>query len=350
VVFVVFIFWNDVPMVSTMSAQHVTTTTLLMKQASHSNSNSNSNPVVHTEEIHGVDVLWAIPHTKRPCGIFLVAHGCSHSHTDFFSTCDGCLGLPEERAIVQTALTLNLAVVAISSQNRHTKCWKSSEDGPRAAKVLKEFSNRFSPSLSSSSSSSSSAKEPIPIYAFGASSGGGFVSQLGPYLEAEQLVLNGFLSQIMAKVPPAPIECEVYITMDRDKRTDARANEIVSQATSSTKAKHIQLPPLQLSESFFADRIEEVSPMQSSLVFDSLKQAGYIDHNDGRLTLDPRHSDWRSLVQPHIPESQDSLTADASPISEVMNAAYGMHEMAREGVEEALTFCLEARTFLACAA
>jgi hypothetical protein len=90
--------------------------------------------------------------------------------------------------------------------------------------------------------------------------------------------------------------------------------------------------------------------MQSTFVFDSLKQAGYIDHNDGRLTLDPRHSDWRSIVQPHIPISQDSLTADASPISEVMNAAYGMHEMAREGVEEALKFCLEDQTFLACAA
>jgi hypothetical protein len=59
---------------------------------------------------------------------------------------------------------------------------------------------------------------------------------------------------------------------------------------------------------------------------------------DGFLSQDPRRSDWRSILQDYA-KGGDSLVADRSPLSEVLNAASGMHEMTRNGVKEALDLC-----------
>ena len=64
-----------------------------------------------------VDVLWQHP-AKKPRAILFVAHGCNHAMTDWFSPtagiCEDCIGLPEERAIVATALAKNLVVCRVS--------------------------------------------------------------------------------------------------------------------------------------------------------------------------------------------------------------------------------------------
>ena len=48
--------------------------------------------------------------------------------------------------------------------------------------------------------------------------------------------------------------------------------------------------------------------------------------SNGMLADDPRRTGWRTVLLPHIPSSIDSLVADESPVSEVLNAAYAMHE------------------------
>ncbi|CAJ1890912.1 unnamed protein product [Cylindrotheca closterium] len=283
------------------------------------------------EVIDEIDVLWAAP-TKResnkssPCGILFVAHGCNHAHTDWFVKCpQGCLGLPEEVAIVDLALERNLVVVAVSSENRDFKCWLPEVDGPRVASVLQKISEKYAP-----------ASSLLPIWAFGASSGGALVSVLGNYIK-----LQGYLSQIMARPPEQtiPESCIVYLTMEHDSMTRSMAKQILaSRITDGRNAQHIRLPPLAISSpDFFSKRIGSVSNSNSESMVQSLQQGGFLD-SQGYLKDDPRGSDWRSAVQPFA--ESDTLMADQSAISEVMNAAYSMHEMSREGVAKGLDFCM----------
>eukprot|EP00980_Cylindrotheca_fusiformis_P020986 scaffold7987_cov200-Cylindrotheca_fusiformis.AAC.15 len=291
--------------------------------------------IPHLETIDDIDVLWTAPSsTGSPCGILFVAHGCGHSHTDWFSECgeeEKCLGLPEEVAIVQLALERNLVVVAISSANRQSKCWKLTEDGPRVATVLHQISKRFS---------AEGGEKGLPLFAFGASSGGAFVSRLSSYIQ-----LDGFLSQISATLNPEKVDCMVYLTMNKDENSDQAAAEI---AAAADHGMHFRLPALQISSpSFFSERIQNLPISTSRSIVDSLKSGGYVDEA-GFLLEDPRQSDWRSAVRTF--SGSDSLIADESALAEVMNVAYGLHEMTREGVREGLDFCLQLQTEQPCSA
>ena len=308
-----------------------------------------THPLVHRETIHGVDVLWTRPNNDNDgdiSGIFFVAHGCHHSHTDWFVNCYGCIGLPEERGIINIALDLGLLVIVFSSMNRRSKCWSTTDDIEPLARVLNDFSGRFH------------KKEAIlPIYAFGASSGGHFVSAIATKLEKIfQIHLNGYVSQISAKTSDPAAECKVYITMDRDAGTHVAAKKIVKECKDQStnfistdtavskkiKCKHIPVPPLSIIPSYFANRIPEISIVESEQMVRALHDAGFIDKESDELMEDPRHSNWRAIVSQY--SQRDSLIADESSISEIMNVAWGKHELTRDGVEEALKFCMQNMT------
>ncbi|MGK3735869.1 MAG: hypothetical protein ACI8RD_006146 [Bacillariaceae sp.] len=303
-----------------------------------------THPLVHRETIHDVDVLWTGPNNDDDVsGILFVAHGCHHSNTDWFINCDGCIGLPEERGIINIAFDLGLLVIVFSSMNRRSKCWSTTDDIEPLARVLKEFSDRFL------------KKEAIlPIYAFGVSSGGYFVSAIATKLEKRfQIHLNGYVSQISAKTSDPAAECKVYITMDRDVRTDVAAKNLVEECKDQTtnsistgtavskkiKCKHIPLRPLSVTPSYFANRIPEISVVESEQLVRALQDAGFIDKGSDELIEDPRHSNWRAIISQY--SQRYSLIADESPISEIMNVAWGKHELTRDGVEEALKFCMQ---------
>jgi hypothetical protein len=270
--------------------------------------------------------------------ILFLAHGCGHAMTDWWDKdnngeiCPECIGLPEERAIVHMALDVDLVVVAMSSLDRRgSKCW-STDDGPVVAKVLKQIQADFGQ---------------IPILAFGASSGGSFVSTiLGPFLEQANTTLAGYISQIAAPQWPSNIPT-VVITMNRDAFTDAAAAAAVQElADRKVPVRHIRLPPRPVTADFFAKRIHSVNADSSSQMVQALHDAGMLS-DDGMLTEDPRRSNWRRVLAPVVLATtdtdtiNDSLIADRSPIAEVLNVAWGMHEMTRDGVPEALAFLLE---------
>jgi len=76
------------------------------------------------QNISDLEVLWELP--PAPLGVLFLAHGCSHSGSDFWpksGRCMHCLGLPEEMRVRQAALRRGYAVVAVSSHNRETMCW-----------------------------------------------------------------------------------------------------------------------------------------------------------------------------------------------------------------------------------
>ena len=70
---------------------------------------------------------------------------------------------------------------------------------------------------------------------------------------------------------------------------------------------------------------------------DALKKNGLLQ--DGFLTQDPRRFDWRPHLAP-LALKNDTLVPDQSEILEVLNCAWGMHEMTRDGLQEGLSFLL----------
>eukprot|EP00978_Attheya_sp_CCMP212_P004397 scaffold9605_cov45-Attheya_sp.AAC.5 len=280
--------------------------------------------------INNTKFLWQLP-PKEVKGILFLAHGCHHSMTDWWpksdETCPECIGLPEEVAIVKIALQeLHLVVVTISSLDRtQSRCW-SQKDGPIVANILMDTKAYFGSS--------------IPLFAFGASSGGFFCSSILPKAILQSGGrLNGYISQIAATHDASRIP-SVFITMNRDRRTEKRAKEVVTAFDKENiPAKHIQLGPLLISPEYFSERIETVDMALSKRMVGELKIANIID-KDGILLDDPRRCNWRSAIAQTASEISDSLVADESPLSEVINVAWGMHEMARDGVKDALGFLL----------
>ena len=78
------------------------------------------------QTMHGLEVLWQVPSDGPPAGVLFLAHGCSHSGSDWWPSsarCPHCLGLPEEVRVRRAALARGYAVVAVTSFNRNSKCW-----------------------------------------------------------------------------------------------------------------------------------------------------------------------------------------------------------------------------------
>ena len=160
----------------------------------------------------------------------------------------------------------------------------------------------------------------LQILALGASSGGSFVvSDLPGALSRVGLKLVGLISQIAAQHDPSddwPKLPTVYMTMDRDSRTEASAAAAVrALGAAGVAARHVRLPPAALQPGFFADRIAGVDRAASAKMVAALAAAGMLSPN-GALAADPRHTDWRSTLRGLA--AGDSLKADRSAVSEVM--------------------------------
>lgn len=135
--------------------------------------------------ISDLETLWEVP--ASPKGVLFVAHGCNHAATDWWPAsprCPTCVGLPEERIIRKAALRRGYAVVAVSSFDRDTQCWHNtgspadSDDLQRLPDVLKAVVKEEG--LGS-----------LPLYAFGASSGGGIVLRLAEIMAEVQVGRRG---------------------------------------------------------------------------------------------------------------------------------------------------------------
>ena len=66
-------------------------------------------------------------------GVIFLAHGCSHSATDWWpksELCSKCIGLPIEISIVKEALKRNYFVISMSSTDRNHKCWNHHDMTP----------------------------------------------------------------------------------------------------------------------------------------------------------------------------------------------------------------------------
>mmetsp|Transcript_39635 Transcript_39635/g.48092 ORF Transcript_39635/g.48092 Transcript_39635/m.48092 type:complete len:387 (-) Transcript_39635:270-1430(-) len=309
------------------------------------------------DTIHGTDVVWEFPNSSwlfamakfKPVGTLLVAHGCSHSATDFWpasSVCPQCLGLPEEMKIREVALRRGYTVVAVSSTDRDgSKCWNTelserNYDVAGVVEVVKELKKR------------KVISHDAPLFAFGASSGGAFVSLLPHYLKLEAINI-----QIMPAIPaslatPLPdnnfFPPTLFVHMNRDRRTADMVRTSIHQLKSmdlggadgrvKVRAAAIPVYPRAVTADFLSSRSPVISHDLAEKIVSAFKYAEIVNA-DGLLIHDPRQSKWRSTLRSKIPEvhaGKVKIDADTSDLSELLNLAYARHEIVSDFMEQSI--------------
>ena len=261
----------------------------------------------------------------KPKGALLALHGCHHSAKDFFATntkCSQCRGLAQEMAITRTALNRGYVVLAISSLGT---CWSKDIDAPRVQAVLDVFYN-------------DTALSDLPLFAFGASSGGSFVGampqmQLTP--KAAGLIIqiapgptaSGVGGDVLADYPPT-----VFSHMPRDARTaEFVAASITDFRDAGVRMIESRLEPRAIDDGYFYEQsFGRISEEESAAMVASLRSFNLIDAQ-GLLTEDPRAFDDDHIVmlKRHAPE-WDSLLADQSDTRELLNVAFATHELSAQ--------------------
>lgn len=299
------------------------------------------------EVYDGTEMVYQIP--EYPKGVLVVAHGCSHSATDWWpkiSKCVKCTGLPVEMTLVREGLRRDLIVVAVSSTNRNHKCW-THQDTKLVTKVINHIYERY---LRSDYS--------IPLYLLGASSGGTFVGQFALGNPDLQPKVRAAVVQISAIHKPLQVPV-LFNLMEKDV-------DLITMVGSKKQTQYkggykiLISPTLSINASYFYDHGAVQSAAVSESVQKALLKGGFLNKNTLHLLEDPRHSPWRnvrstivflifrkhslslSVIQCNVCPSQviaplgleDSLVADASPISEVLNMAWAGHEITDQHLKE----------------
>jgi len=332
---------------------------------------------------HPIELVYEVPYTNdASVGIMLIAHGCNHRAVDSWpkgKDCSECVGLPIETNIVAASLDRGWVVVAVSAVNARSHCW-TGPDLPRVKAALSYVAKQTNIALSHNGK--------IAVAAIGASSGGQLASSLHLILQPEVVEKDnsntlssssssplaaaasaspapshmwacGAVSQVMARVPYNPEE-ELHpdfpplriLHMERDKRTAAAAVAIVGKLKAKmVDAAELNVPPTAINVDALRFRNGGIanhsrvgagagagasssrtgkpavrSDEMAANVVEALRKGGIIDRDTGLLLDDPRKSEWRRHLHSIVPSEVDTLQADESAISEVMNTAWAMHE------------------------
>ncbi len=286
-----------------------------------------------------IEVVYQLPPQQPIKGIVLLAHGCSHSATDWWpksSSCESCIGLPIERTIVEEALRNGYIAVAQSSHNRKRKCWDSA-DSPRVVVALQHLIAKFN--LPSN----------IFVHLLGASSGGGFVGKLALQTLREGIIplkIASAVVQVMSlRIEPhknsnQKIPGILFVHMERDTYTSEAISEIMSSKPIPT-LKEIVASPLPLVDTYFYDHGKHLNKEDSTKLVRAFIDEGFVDRNTKHLKEDPRGSDWRRVAHKTLPDLiplYDSMVADQSGISELLNVAWAMHEITDEQIIQTFQF------------
>jgi hypothetical protein len=296
------------------------------------------------QELLGVDFILQLPAQKKPPkALLFIGKGCWHPNIYFFpptpDVCPECIGLPEEKAVVQYAVEeFEFAVAAFSSRKA---CW-TKKDGPSVAAVLKELSKTLAQQYRLV------GIHTLPIFALAPSVGASFIaSQLVMAMEDLEQPLDALIILIpepctspkdYSKKYSVPISA--WITMDMDpRRTCTRM--IKGLRNDGHVVQHHRLSQLPVTDSFFHERIPGVSLEHSQKMAAALLKKKFIDSN--RIVVnDPKHDTvWKDILRDLKPEGDTFEEDFHSPTLEVLGVAHAFHEFSRDGVQEAFHFVLE---------
>jgi hypothetical protein len=254
-------------------------------------------------------------------GVVLLFHGCNHDGQDFFR-------ILEERAIVAGLMQRDFAAVAFTSKNRASRCW-SSADIPLVKSSFERLG--FDPRL--------------PVFAFGASSGGGFVTMLPPTIP-----VDGVIPEIAPGSRDAGDRLSVpavFIYMSGDHHFASK--EAITATREKLKARNIpneafEVRPFKLPPFIFREKLPEwFDDKQSQKLFDFLLKGKFVDES-GQLQRDPRRTQivddsMKLLLEEGIVKETDK-TLVKDNLVELFNAAWAVHELTRENVKEAIDFLM----------
>eukprot|EP01084_Bolivina_argentea_P019696 36627_1 len=285
-----------------------------------------------------VEYLYQFPSDISPQkaeGIIFFAY--RKSATDWFMSsknCTKCIGLPEERHLIRYWLLHNFIVITISSQDLIPPGWTSRHDESVVETVLSSFKKTYD-------------IEALPLYAFGASSGGRFVASFATkhYL-INNLNIKGLIVQISAipvktyRLNKLPIHIPIlYIPMVKDERTFNTVNEQLN-ILQNEKNMICKVQEKAIDDKYFYLQIDDSSVTNelSKSIYELLKTEEYLNDN-GYLIENPTRGNWRDVLIDGIGDAiNDNLIDGQSAISEEMNVAFGRHELTAQCNEQMLHF------------
>jgi hypothetical protein len=248
-------------------------------------------------------------------------------------------------------------VFAVTSTDRNTGCW-SSADTKKVQAVIGVMRQRYS------------LERNLPLFSFGASSGGSFV--WGQALRGE---IDGAIIQIMSvnaqkKYTSVPV---IFSSMPRDLLT-AKA----MQKDSSTQfQKHPnnsiyeECLPLRVTQAYLQDRVDGISSEAARFITEVLRRHHHIQGfteatelkikktiqregelwgpngrytTEGYLIKDPTQSDWRDALTIEAEKSTETrsilkglvLTPGRSPLAKSLHRAWAYHEYCSDNIPDNL--------------
>jgi hypothetical protein len=271
--------------------------------------------------------LWAVFETppQHPLGVLLLFHGCTHNAEDWFQ-------LPAEKLVVSEALKRGLVCVALPSADRvGSRCWDMDVDDERAEMLIRDFVRPSWPSL--------------PIYALGASSGGSFAAWLG---NNPSLALSGVALYITPGLPafldikqPYPRTAMIIMKEDALSASQERAQSFLDRLTRHHVAGKMWLcEPQSFNVGFLRNHMPSWPPQLRAALIRNMRRANLLDEH-GMLAKDPRAL-WDSHME--ILEStaeqvnRTTTDTDVESLRELLNVAWGEHEMTAEHASSVLDF------------
>lgn len=290
--------------------------------------------------------IYEVPRDIPVKGIALLLHGCGHGAIDFWTPslgCPGCLGLPGELRVTDIALRHGYAVLAVSSVDRDTKCWRPNAQGQGPDyEVVRHSLSQLEAVVTIAFGRRTAAAVSKQLIVFGVSSGGTFASTLPFTSHGENI--HGIIYEVARPAPmwrgqlrnsSSPYPPTVFIHMgNRDKGTADYVNNAIAELSG------LRVPTLERNVAPKAFTVEYCKAMLPDYSYHCTRLVRALQqgrHLDGDLYLleNPRKSSWRKDVRDLAADLNDSLIPDKSPLSETLNVAYAGHEITSEFVEEA---------------
>lgn len=203
-----------------------------------------------------------------------------------------------------------------------------------------------------------------PIHLLGASSGGSFVGHVAlRSINASEIGAGGgekgnpfaLLNIRSAIIQISPVRLPskwddrklpsrpglLFMHMTRDSFLAPSISDFVRRADIPS-VREMLLAPKTVTSNFFSDN-GHLSAADSAALVQGLTAAGHLGKG-GQLVEDPRGSAWRNAAAralPGVVPKIDSLRADESGISELLNLAWAQHELSNENLPQVYNFMKE---------
>jgi len=311
-----------------------------------------------------------------PRGILFLFHGCGRYAASFFYS-------PQGRKMISMAIRSGVAVVTIKKNNEKA-CWDWENDGETVLKLGKKF--LLSRVLDACADSDGIVENYPPIWGFGASSGGAFVSMLASTMAKDPSAYAPFLFtainvQIMS--PPEGVDWDIptiFTVMLGDEITKSRVQTRVQTKLQSGIGGPFKMIHTSGQKGIHPDHFFRLYPEDKQMtgevsrgIYQELVSLGLIDpNNNDMLTGDPRQMSEQvtalstnygmearkammaennnqeevlpfgvshQIMRPLQPDEQ--LDADNLWLTEELNVAWDMHEITAEGFDLVLDFFFE---------